>query len=180
MRIPAMLVLVVCALASAADLAVDQKAPEVRLEGKTGGLVGGGAWTSAGLQGRMHVLFYVDPDEKDLNEHVGEAIQRENFPGDRFGSVAIINMDASAIPNFVLNRIVAGKQKKFPRTVYAKDLGKTLVTSWGLADNSYDVVVFDETGTVRFVNHGKVAAADVAKLVELIRAGVERLAPAAK
>jgi len=170
--------LTMAGLLSAADLVVGEKAPGVTLEGKAGGLIAGGAWSSASLQGRMQVLFYVDPDEKDLNEHVGEAIQRESFPSDRFGSVAVINMDASAVPNFILNRIVAAKQKKFPRTVYVKDFGRTLVSAWGLADNSYDVVLFDEAGRVLFVNQGKVAEADVKKLVGLIREGVNRL-PAA-
>lgn len=160
----------------AADLVVGEKAPEVTLQGTSGGLITGGSWASSSLCGRLHVVFYVDPDEKELNEHVGEAIQRESFPGERFGSVAVINMDASAIPNFILNRIVAAKQKKFPRTVYVKDFGKTLVSGWGLADNSYDVVLFDEAGRVLFVNHGKVSDADVQRLVGLIRAGVNRLA----
>lgn len=163
-------------MCAAESLKIGEQAPTVVLQGKTGGLVGkAGAWRSESLKGKIHVLFYVDPDQKDINEHVADAIKKKGFPGEQFGSVAVINMSATLLPNFILDRILAKKQKAFSRTVYVRDIGRNLVHHWGLADDSYDVVLFDENGVVQLVSKGEMPVEAVDRLIELIASGVERL-----
>ena len=41
--------------------------PKVELKEKLGGRVNGKPWSSEELHGKVHLLFYVDPDEKDTN-----------------------------------------------------------------------------------------------------------------
>ena len=53
--------------------------PKVVLKEKLGGRLDGKPWSSEELQGKVHVLFYVDPDEKDTNNQVSEAWIRRNF-----------------------------------------------------------------------------------------------------
>ncbi|NLF17834.1 MAG: transcriptional regulator [Lentisphaerae bacterium] len=172
------LLMILAGVLAAGELVVGEAPPPVRLEGAGGGPIGGGSWSEADLAGRVRVLFYVDPDEKDLNEATAEAIRHEAFPSEHFGSVAVINLEASRVPNLILNRIIAGKQKKFPRTLYVKDSAKALVRSWGLSDHGYDVVLFDAGGRVKAHLRGRLSEADTAALVAMIRAEVERLAAA--
>jgi predicted transcriptional regulator len=135
-------------------------------------LVNGQAWASTSMQGLPRAVFYVDPDEKDLNEHVGEAIQKANLNKQSYGSVAIINMAATWLPNFAVARSLKAKQKKYPRTVYVKDLDKTMVKRWGLADDGYDVIVLDAHGTVRFYGRGKLSAAATRRVVDTLKKAI--------
>ncbi len=151
---------------------VGKTLPAVRLEGDDGGLVTGQAWTSDSMRGKMRVLFYVDPDEKELNEHVGQAIQKANLDKDFYGSVAVINMGATWLPNFAIARSLKAKQEEYPRTVYVKDINKTLIKRWGLGDDGYDVVVLDPAGTVLFYGTGALTKAQTETVVRLLSEGV--------
>ncbi len=153
---------------------------EVRLAGAAGGLVTGGAWASDSLRGKVRALFYVDPDEKDLNEHVAQAIQQAGLDREFYGSVAVINMAATWMPNLAINRSLQAKQKKYPHTVYVKDLDKALVKRWGLTDDGYDVVVLDAGGVVRFHGTGKLTAAQAETVVRLLAELVAEAKAAAK
>jgi predicted transcriptional regulator len=141
---------------------------EVRLADDAGGLVTGGAWTSDSMRGKARAVFYVDPDEKDLNEHVAQAIQQAGLDREFYGSVAIINMAATWMPNMAINRSLQSKQKKYPHTVYVKDVDKALVARWGLTDDSYDVILLDAEGVVRFYASGKLTEAQTETVVRLL------------
>jgi len=86
-----LLLLLLSALTLAA-LEVGKPAPEITLSGDQGGRLDGTAWSSSELKGKVHLLFYVDPDEKDLNNDFSDAIKAEALDRSRFASVAIINM----------------------------------------------------------------------------------------
>ena len=151
---------------------VGKALPAARLAGDDGGLVNGQAWTSGSMRGKVRVLFYVDPDEKEQNEHVGQAIQKANLDKEFYGSVAVINMGATWLPNFAVARSLKSKQAQYPRTVYVKDINKSLVKRWGLADDGYDVIVFDAEGMVRFYGMGKLSQAQTQTVVRLLAEGV--------
>ena len=143
--------------------------PNLHLHGETGGRLDGTPWNSSELTERVHVLFYVDPDEKDLNEHVGNALKKEKFPGKAFGSVAIINMDATWKPAWLISKLLEAKQKQFPRTVYVKDLDRVLVRKWGLADDSYAVLAVAPDNTLLFKKDGKLSGDELDTLIATIR-----------
>ena len=103
--------------------------PKVELKEKLGGRLDGKPWSSEELQGKVQVVFYVDPDEKDTNNPASEALEKEKFPPDKFQSWAIINMAATFMPNFAINSALEKKQKLYPRTLYVRDLKKVLVTT---------------------------------------------------
>ena len=153
----------------AQGLKVGAPAPEVTLEDKLGGRVDGTAWKSNELTGKVHVLFYVDPDEQKLNEHVEQALKKEKFPLDRYDSVAIVNMAATWIPNFLISKRLKKKQAEFGYTTFVKDQGKVLVRAWGLKDNSYHVVVFDKSGNVVWSKGDKLNDTDISDLITTIR-----------
>lgn len=141
----------------------------VDLKGDAGGRLNGTPWSSTELTGKVYTLMYVDPDEKGLNEHVEQALKKENFPRDKYGSVAVINMGATWKPNFAIKMILDGKQKEFPNTIYVMDKDKALVKKWKAADDSYHVITFDQTGKVIFEKSGKLSDDDVKRLIKAIR-----------
>jgi len=143
--------------------------PKVELKEKLGGRLDGKPWSSEELQGKVYVLFYVDPDEKDTNNDASEALDRENFPEDKFQSVGIINMAATWLPNFAISSALKEKQKRYPRTIYVRDYKKVLVKAWKIADDSSDVLAFDKKGRLIFRKDGKLTAEEIQTLIKVIR-----------
>ena len=142
--------------------------PRVELKEKLGGRLDGTPWSSAELQGKVHVLFYVDPDEKDTNNDASEALDREKFPGDRFQSVGIINMAATWLPNVAISSAIKDKQKRYPRTIYVRDYKRVLVSAWKIADDSSNVLAFDKKGKLIFRKDGKLTPEESQKLIMVI------------
>lgn len=149
-------------------LDIGKHAPHLLLQGEDGARVNGEPFDSTVIKEKVYVLFYVDPDEKGVNDAVSEALKGEDFNKTKFGSIAIINMKATWLPNFAIASTLKAKQAEFPHTIYVKDLTKQLVEKWQLADDSSDVVLFDKQGIVRFVHHGKLSKSDINTLIKTI------------
>jgi YtfJ family uncharacterized protein len=160
-------VLLITHLALAIEMG--QVPPKVELKGKLGGRLDGTSWSSEELKGKVHVLFYVDPDEKDTNNEASEALDKEKFPSEKFQSVAIINMAATWLPNFAISSSLKEKQERYPRTIYVKDYKKVIVNAWKIADDSSDVLAFDKEGKLIFRKDGKLTPEEIQKLIKVIR-----------
>ena len=145
---------------------------EITLSGDKGGRITGQDWSSSKLVNKVHVLFYVDPDEKDMNEHVGQALKQEKFSRDNYQSLAVINMGATWKPNFILESVLEGKQKEYPDTIYVKDFNKELVKEWSLKDDSSNVLLFNKKGELLYKIEGKATDEQVTELIGLIKANL--------
>ncbi len=130
--------------------------PHLSLAGKEGHTVGGAPFDSRDLRGKVTVLFYVDPDKKDLNEDFTEALKAKHFDRKNYRSVAIINMAATWMPNFVLNAALKSKQKTYPDTLYVKDFHKKGVKAWHLADDDANFLILSKEGKVLYACSGKI------------------------
>lgn len=165
-----LMILLLSALPLSAELPLGKIPPKILLEGDLGGRLDGTAWNSEELiSGKVMVLFYVDPDEADLNNHVSDALKAENFPLDKYGSVAVGNMDATWMPNFAINIILKNKQEKHKSTIYIKDLKKTFVKKWGLSDDDSDIMLFGKDGKVLFSYDGKFSDAQVKEIIQAVK-----------
>ncbi len=152
-----------------ADLPIGEIPVSVVLKGELGGRLDGSQWSSEELVSeKVIVLFYVDPDESELNNHVSDALKAENFPKEKYGSIGMANMAATWLPNFAINMKLKSKQEKHKTTVYVKDLDKTLVKKWGLSDDNSDVVVFGKDGIVLYSVDGKFTEAQVKEIVKVV------------
>lgn len=154
---------------TAQAIEIGQVPPKVELKEKLGGRLDGKPWSSEELQGKIHVIFYVDPDEKDTNNPASEALDKEKFPSDKFQSVAIINMAATWKPNVFINSALKEKQERYPRTIYVRDFKKVLVNAWKVADDSSNVLAFDKKGVLIFRKDGKLTAEEIQRLIKVIR-----------
>ena len=165
-----LMILLLSALPLTAALPIGEIPPKIVLEGDLGGRLDGSAWNSEELiSGKVMVLFYVDPDESDLNNHVSDALKAENFPLDKYGSLGVANMGATWLPNFAINIKLKSKQAKHKSTIYIKDLEKTFVKSWGLNDDDSDIILFGKDGKVLYSYDGKFSDAQVKELIQAVK-----------
>lgn len=148
---------------------IGQTLPTVTLDEDKGGRVTGEAWSSSELKGKVHLLIYVDPDEKDLNNDLSDAVKAAELDRSKYASVAIINMAATWKPNFAINSALKSKQEKFPHAIYVKDMDKHVVNAWGVADDNSDIILFDKEGTVLFYHEGKVEGDQINEVIKLIK-----------
>jgi YtfJ family uncharacterized protein len=140
----------------------------VSIDGENGGKIDGSSWESSTLKGKINTVFYVDPDMRDLNNPLADALKKKNFDRKKVNSVAIINLAATWLPNVFIESKLQEKQKKFPRTIYVKDKKKVLVKQWNLADNNSDVLIFDQQGKLLYKKFGKVSDEEIKDIIALI------------
>ena len=141
---------------------------KVILSAEQGSMVDGTAWDSSMLKDKVHIVFYVDPDEKDLNKALTERIKSRKFDNKHFNSVAIINLAATWLPDVILESSLEEKQKKFPRTTYVKDKEKYLVKHWNLTDENWDTLLFDKKGKLIYKKSGQLNSIEAIKVIKLI------------
>lgn len=147
---------------------VEEELPVITLEAKDGGRLDGSPWSSREIKNRVHAFFYVDPDEKDLNEHVGQALKNKNFDLANYGSIAVINMDATWLPNWALESALKDKQKMYKDTVYVKDFKKVLIKKWKLKDDSSNIIIFGKKGEILYKVMGKASEEEAQAIVDTV------------
>jgi YtfJ family uncharacterized protein len=140
----------------------------VVIDGENGGRTNGKAWNSSMLKEKVHVVFYVDPDKKDENSAFSAALKARHFDRKNYGSVAIVNLAATWMPNAVIESKLKSKQKEFPDTTYVKDKKKVLVNTWKLADDNSDILIFDKKGKLIYKKFGKVSDSEIKSVISLI------------
>jgi hypothetical protein len=120
------------------------------------------------LKDKVYLLFYVDPDKKEDNEDFIEVLHAKNYDKEKYASVAIINLKATWLPNFAIEKKLESKQKEFPNTIYVKDKTKYLVKEWGLEDDASNVLIFDKKGTLIYQHSGAIGSDEMQKIFTLI------------
>lgn len=155
------------------DLQMGQVPETVVLQESQGGFLDGRAWSSEQIRDKVSVFFYVDPDERDLNNAASEALKAENFPRENYQSFAVMNMAATWMPNFAINRSLKKKQEEYPNTIYVRDNEKVLVEAWGLSDDNNCVLAFDKGGRLIFRKDGQLDDQEIATLVKAVRDHLE-------
>ncbi len=154
---------------SLSALNIGSIAKEVTISGDDGGLVKGDTeWSSQSLRDKVYVMFYVDPDEKDTNNHFSAALKAKKYNRENYGSLAVINLAATWKPNFAIESILKDKQVEFPDTIYVKDKSSILVKEWEVADDASNIIIFAKSGEVLFYKSGAMSEDDITNAMKLI------------
>jgi len=155
-------------------ISVGEKPKEVTISGDNGGMAkDGSAWSSKSIKDKVYVMFYVDPDEKDLNEAFSDALKAKKYrEKGAYGSIAVVNLAATWKPNVIIESLLKSKQEEFPQTIYVKDKNSVLVKEWELADDNSDIVIFDKDGKVLFYKAGKMSIKDMQKAFTVIEENI--------
>jgi len=172
--LPALLIFCLLPQCASANLEMGNVPKVVTLQDKLGGRLDGTPFSTKEFKDKVTVLFYVDPDEKDLNNDASEALKAENFSLDKYQSYGIINMAATWMPNFAISKSLKKKQEKYTTTIYVRDYKKTLVKEWGLSDDNSDVLAFDKSGKLIFRKDGKLEHKDIQALIKAIKDHIDQ------
>ncbi len=141
----------------------------VTIEGDDGGLVKDGSiWNSSTIREKAIIMFYIDPDKKNINSHFTARLEEKGYTREKNRTIVIINLAATWKPNFVIEKILKAEQKEFPQTLYVQDRNSVLVNEWGLDDDASDVILFSKTGEVLFYKSGKMSEEDMQEAFKII------------
>lgn len=157
-----------CALpAWAAELKVGQKVLNFSLKDSQGKIY---TLDSDEFKGKVLSIFYVDPDKKDLNNHVEDALLKdpELNRNKTYLGFDITNLKASKLPNFIIRSVIKNKQEKTGAIILLDDK-YTILNLWGLKNHSSDVVVLDKERICRYIYEGKLPEGEVSKMANIIK-----------
>ncbi len=129
-------------------------------------LVSGGDWELD--KDKVQVIFYVDPDEKNINDDFSQALKASSLDKSKFNVTVIVNLKATWIPKFVILPDLKKEQKKEPEVVFVVDREKDLVKEWDLKDEKSSVLVFDKGGKLVYEFVGKLGKKENIRVLDLI------------
>ena len=155
--------------AVAAELKVGDKAPDFKLKDSTGKEY---SLDHPQFKGKVLYIAYIDPDEKDMNNHVEDALKKERDSGGldktRYEGFGFANLKATNLPNFIIKSLIKSKQEKTGAIVLL-DYDYTILNLWGLKNDSSDGVVLDKERICRYVYNGKLPPEELAKMIQIIK-----------
>jgi predicted transcriptional regulator len=150
----------------ATELKIGEKAPHLSLKDSQGNVF---TLDSPEFKGRVLAGFYIDPDVRDLNRHVEDALikDKEIDRQTSYKGFGIVNLKAGRLPNFIYKFSIKNQQEKTGNIILL-DYDYTVLNLWGLK-NSSDVVVLDKERICRYIYSGKLPPDEVDKLIKVIK-----------
>lgn len=87
-------------------------------------------------------IFYTDPDAKDVNDELSNAIKARKYPETKYKGIGVGNCADTWIPDAAIRMGARDKEKQFPGAVILLDEDRLLAKQWGLGDcNDAGVVI---------------------------------------
>jgi uncharacterized protein len=167
--IPCLAVFLIAPAAAAGELKVGDRVPDFTLQDPTGKTY---TLEAPEFRGKVLSIFYVDPDESDMNEHVSEALKKaaDDKILDRtyYKGFGITNLKATWKPNVIIKAIVKSKQEKYQTTILL-DYDYTILNLWSLQNDSSNLVVLDKERICRYLYKGKIPDSETARIIALIK-----------
>jgi len=147
--------------------------PPLLLDGDNGGRSDGTPWDSYTLLGKVHTVLYMDPDERKVAMPFLDALNSKKFDKTKYATIAIVNLAAMWMPNYVLETMLKSKQKELDNTEFVFDKTKYLVKKWQLKDDASNVLIFDAKGKLLYQKSGTLSSEDVSEIMNLISKSIE-------
>jgi Predicted transcriptional regulator len=123
---------------------------------------------------RVLVIFYTDPDVKDVNDALSSALKAKGFPADKYSGIGIANCKVTWIPNAAIRMKARQKEQQFPGSIVMIDDAEKLKSSWGLGDcdgKGVVIVVGKDTKIklLRYVKSEEESKAMIAQVLKLVQ-----------
>lgn len=156
----------ICTTASAAEpLEVGDTAPDWSFKDADDK-----AFTMATWPNKVLLINYVDPDESEANEPFNEAMRTAREAGDLLNSdymgLGIVDCKATWKPDVLIRTIAGNKAEKYKRTILF-DYDAELRGSWGLKEDSSNVILLDKNHVVKYISRGKIADDQIQSVVQM-------------
>jgi len=148
--------------------------PYATLEGENGGFNDDKAWDSRQLQGKVHILLYMDPDKRDEAMPFLDRLNKMEFSKQRYSTIAIVNLAATWVPDALLESILTKKQKELKNTKFVFDKRKYLLKRWDLKDDDINILVLDRKMRVFYKKSGVLSAKDQEEIFDLVEKSIKK------
>ena len=112
------------------------------------------AWHSKNLQGKVHILLYMDPDKREESMPFLDTLNAEKYDKKKYSTVAIVNLAATWMPDAILESLLSKKQKELQNTEFVFDKTKCFVKKWQMKDDASNVLVLDKDMKVLYQKSG--------------------------
>jgi YtfJ family uncharacterized protein len=153
-------------------VSIEGTLPQITLEKANGGTSDGKAWHSASLKGKVHLILYMDPDERKETQPLLDALNALDADSGDYSTVAIVNLAATWMPDTLLETMLSKKQKALKNTSFVFDKRKYLVKKWQMKDDASNVLIVDKDGKVLYQKAGKLSTSEIKKIIDIIRQNI--------
>lgn len=127
---------------------------------------------------KVIMILYTDPDVKDVNDPLSDAVKAKNFPKDKYAGIGVANCKDTWIPNAGIRMKSRQKEKQFPGSTIMLDTDRILPKTWGLADcNEAGVlVIVGKDKKIKYVKYIKNQDESKAAIQEVMKIITQELA----
>ncbi|MCP3925365.1 MAG: hypothetical protein GY714_22555 [Desulfobacterales bacterium] len=147
------------------DLKVGEKADDWKFKDSENKVFSMENW-----KGKVLFINYVDPDEKDVNEHVNDAMKKANTDGfltkEGYKGIGIVDCDATWKPNSIIKSVAGKKAKKF-KTIILFDYDASLRKQWNLKEDASNIILLDRNRVCRAIFKKKMSDEETDEIVQL-------------
>jgi len=115
-------------------------------------------------------IMYTDPDVKDVNDPLSDAMNAKNYDKSKLCAMGIANCKDTWIPNAGIRMKAKQKQKQFPDSVILLDEKKTLSGAWqlGNCDETGVVIIIGKDKKIKYIKYVKSKAESKAITAEVL------------
>jgi len=129
----------------------------------------GSKFTMSVKSGKYIIYQIIDPDVGSINKKPIEILKSNNYPVDKFESYAIINVNATWKPTFLVREYIKFKQDEAKKVKYIIDENSTFIKAWHLKDNDgYSFIFVDPNGKILYFYEGFLNNKELNKLSLII------------
>lgn len=128
---------------------------------------------------KVLLVLYTDPDVKDVNDPLSDAVREKHFPKEKYVGIGIANCEDTWLPNSMIRYAGRQKQSKYPSSVILVDDDKTVSKSWDLGncDETGFVLIIGKDSKVKFAKAVKSQAeskAIIASVINLLESEISK------
>lgn len=126
---------------------------------------------------KLVVIFYTDPDEKDVNDPISNALKIKNYPKEKFVGLGIANCKDTWIPDAAIKMKARQKEKQFPGSSVLLDTKRIVSSAWGLGDcnNAGVIIIVGKDSKIKFIKSIKNQDESKATIPAVIKAIEENI-----
>jgi len=149
-------------------VSIDDTLSPVILSNENAGTSDSKIWNSVSLQGKFHVLLYMDPDKREESQVLLDRLNALDIDSSKYSTVAIVNLAATWMPDTILESLLAKKQKDLKNTSFIFDKQKYLVRKWQMKDDASNVLILDKDSKIMYQQAGKISDKYVDEIIKIL------------
>ena len=142
--------------------------PQVTLEKENGGASNDKPWNSISLEGKVHLILYMDPDERKEMQALLDALNALDVDTKAYSTVAIVNLAGTWMPDYILELMLSKKEKELKNTSFVFDRKKYLVEKWQMKDDASNILIIDKSSKILYQKIGKMSPTEIEYVIKTI------------